>query len=97
MTNEPGPSRPEPSCVHPAQCARGRPAPDRRIVCGALFGLCGGAWFAGGEELRQLIAAKCVTEHAKGAWGVAKALGRLGGGEPFDVEGAQGLVLALAG
>ena len=67
------------------------------FVSGALLGLTGGASFAGGEEFRQLIAAKCVTEHAKSAWGVAKALGGLSGGEPFDVEGAQGLVLALAG
>jgi hypothetical protein len=38
-----------------------------------------------------------VAEDPEAAGGVAKPLGRRGGGEALDEEGAQGLVLAVDG
>ena len=49
-----------------------------------------------GEELRQRAAAKRMTQHAERPWRVAEALSRLRRREPFEIEGPQGLVLALA-
>src|SRR5215467_6837220 len=66
------------------------------LVCGALLGLVGGARFPRGEEFRKFVAAEGMTEHAERAWRIAEALGDLEGGEPFEVESAQSLVLALA-
>jgi hypothetical protein len=43
------------------------------------------------------LVAEAVAEDAEGPWGVAEALGRLGRGEFFDEEGAEGFVLAVAG
>jgi hypothetical protein len=62
----------------------------------ALLGLLARAWMRGGEEFRQLPAAKGVTQHAEGAGRIAEATRDLGRGQPLDVEGAQSLVLALA-
>jgi hypothetical protein len=44
-----------------------------------------------------LGAAEMMTQDAKRAWGVAKALGDVGRGETFDEVGTEGLVLALGG
>jgi hypothetical protein len=44
-----------------------------------------------------LGAAEMMTQNAKRAWGVAKALGNVSRGTPFDEVGAEGLVLALSG
>jgi hypothetical protein len=50
-----------------------------------------------GEEFRQLIAAKGVTEDAEGAWGIAKAAGNLGQGQLVQEISAQSLILTLTG
>jgi hypothetical protein len=66
------------------------------FLSAALVGLSARPGLGGGEEGRQLIATKGVTEHAKGAGRVAEAASDLGRGELLDEIGAQGLVLALA-
>src|SRR5215468_7846686 len=63
---------------------------------GTLLGLGDRARLPGAEELRQLVAAEGVAEHAKGARRVAEAFGGLCRGRTFNIEGAQCLVLALA-
>ena len=49
------------------------------------------------EETGALVrvVAKLMTEHAESTRRIAEAPSRLGGGEIFDEEGAEGLVLAL--
>ena len=49
------------------------------------------------EELRLGVATELVAQHAEGPRGIAERAGDLVGGAVFDEEGAQGLVLALAG
>ena len=44
-----------------------------------------------------LGAAEMMTQDAKRAWGVAKALGDVSRGKTFDEVGTEGLVLALGG
>src|SRR6202162_6502942 len=67
------------------------------LVGAALLGLLAGAGASGGEEFRQFAATKGVAQHAEGARRVAEAPGGLHRGHVLDEEGAQGLVLALAG
>src|SRR5438445_4308466 len=66
------------------------------LMGAALLGLVAPAWTRGGEELRRVAAAKRMAEHAEGARRVAEPTRDLGRGQPVHVEGAQGLVLALA-
>src|SRR5262249_28836943 len=54
-----------------------------------LLGLGDRAMLPGAEELRQLVAAEGVAEHAKGARRVAEAFGGLGRGRTFNIEGAM--------
>jgi hypothetical protein len=51
---------------------------DDLLVGAGLLRLGLGTGACGGEEFGQLIAAKGMTEHAEGAWGVAEAAGGLG-------------------
>ena len=62
----------------------------------ALLGLLAPARLRGGEEFRQLPAPEVVAQHPEAAWRIAEAPRDLGRGQPLDVKGAQGLVLALA-
>jgi len=63
---------------------------------GTLLRLGAGAGF---EVLEKggFSAAEVVTENAKGAWGVAEALGNLLGGGALQEVGTKGLVLAVGG
>lgn len=47
--------------------------------------------------MARRIVAELVTKNAEGARGVTEVAGGLVGGEEFDEEGAQGLVLAVFG
>ena len=69
---------------------------DDLVMGAALLGLLVPARSCGGEELRQIAAAKVVTQHAEGARRVAEPTCDLSRGEPLHVESAQSLVLALA-
>ena len=68
---------------------------DDLVMGAALFGLLAPARSCGGEELRQIAAAKVVTQHAERARRVAEATCDLRRGQPIHVESAQSLVLAL--
>ncbi len=67
------------------------------LVGTALLGLLAGPGASGCEEFRQFPAAKGVAQHAECARRVAEALCRLCRRQFLHEEGAQGLVLALAG
>jgi len=62
----------------------------RPIPRGTLRGPPGGE-----EELEAGMVVQLVAEDPEASGGVAKPLGRLGGGEALHEEGAEGLVLAM--
>ncbi|MEO6035085.1 MAG: hypothetical protein ABIQ35_07515 [Verrucomicrobiota bacterium] len=67
------------------------------LAGGRLLGLAAWAGAGGKKELTLGIVAKLVTEHAKGARGVAEVAGRQMGREALDKEGPERLVLPLLG
>ena len=70
--------------------------PQDEFANGVLLGLGMRAAFEFAEEV-GLGSAEMMAQDAKRAWGIAKALGDVNRGDPFDEEGAEGFVLALGG
>lgn len=70
---------------------------DNPVANRVGFGGLVGAFGWGQEERPRGVLAEVVNQNAETAFRIAKAPGRLLGGELVDKEGAQGLVLAVSG
>jgi len=75
-----------------------RASSQRRARAAGIGGLALVAGRAGREKERSAgVLAELVDQPAEAAGGITQASGGLFGGQAFDEEGAEGLVLALGG